>query len=168
MPVKKLPRDKVARQRAKAEQRDEKDKRVRLLMDMLMTGQYIPYITPTELGKQWDMQAHNVEIMAGQAARFLRLRLADDDVIGVTLLGGLQVCFARSVEDKETGDAVKAALGILGIRNKMGIEKRHIDGGSRSETFEVELSLIDEARRAAAENDGPAPASPTSTQGGPT
>ena len=151
------PLNKIARAKQKNDEKNEKDKRVRLLCDIISTGQYIPYITPTELGKQWGLSRHSVEGMAAQAARHIRLCLSEDDIVGSTLLSGLQLCFAKAVEKNQTGDVVKAALGIVGIREKFGFEKRRTDMDKRSETFEVELALIDEARRAAEENAAPAP-----------
>lgn len=167
-PAKKRPRRRVTpKAPSKREgQKAQKDKRVRLIADMLITAQYIPHVTPAELADQWGITPHEVEVMASETARYLRLRLSDDDILGATLLGGLQTIFANAVGKNEAGDAVKAALAIIGIRPKLWTDG---SGGANAppETFELELALVDEARRAAETNEAPAIHAPPPPAEGP-
>jgi hypothetical protein len=141
----------------------EKDKRIRLLLDIIATGQYVTHVTPSTLAKQWGIGQHNVEEMAAEAARFIRMRMADDDILGATLLGGLQTIFASAVSGGEAGDAVKSALAIVGIKEKLwkvGPAADYTHGvDMAAETMALELSLVDEARAAAASNEA-APVAP--------
>lgn len=151
----------------------EKDKRIRLLLDIISTGQYVTHVTPSTLAKQWGIGQHNVEEMAAEAARFIRMRMADDDILGATLLGGLQTIFASAVSGGEAGDAVKSALAIVGIKEKLwkvGQAGYDCTNGvdMAAETMALELSLVDEARAAAAANEAaPAPPQPPPVDEGP-
>ena len=152
----------------RAQQKIQKDKRFRLILDILITGQYVTHVTPTNLAEQWDLSVKEVEDMASDAARALRLQIADDDILGVTLLGGLQTIFAAAIDKGESGDAVKSALAIVGIKEKLwkaGQRQDHTTGVDMvAETMAIELALVDEARAAAAQNEAPAPAPPPPAQ----
>lgn len=139
----------------RAELKAEKDKHIRLLMDILITGQYVTHVTSATLAEQWGVTKHCVEDLASEAARFLRLRLADDDILGVTLIGGLQGLFATAVDKSSTGDAVKSALAIVGIKDKLWKTGTGRGETGDPEALPLELALVDEARAAAAQNEAP-------------
>lgn len=94
--------------------------RVEHIAQMIARGQYVTGDTAHELAKIWNLQSFNyIEHLAGEARRLLDARLdkSRDSLIAEAMVT-LQTARRIAIEEGKPGDAVKAALAILGVADK--------------------------------------------------
>jgi hypothetical protein len=95
--------------------RDLKDERIRHLITLLSTNQYMSTVTPYELEKDWGVKATYIEHLAGDAARIMRFSLLNNDLVFAQVAAGLQFIQAAATHEGKYGEAIKAMLARVAI-----------------------------------------------------
>lgn len=145
-----------------------KEARVRHIMTLITSGQWVTWVTAEQLSHEpdpelpegergWGISIVQIEALASDAAARLRERLASDDITRAATIGALEMIRTLAMQERKWDSAVKAILAINGIqvRGKLGADILDPANGGQH-TININNIIRPEAIAAAAKNEAAA------------
>jgi len=125
------------------EEREEKSakkqERVRFLMTLIATSQYVTHLTADQYAREWRLSVGYVEQLACEAAARLREKVFTDDLIHVSVLTTLQTIAATAMaasaeagERPEQEDPIDRRLRIRRELDRRGERARILEAAARA------------------------------------
>jgi len=106
------------------------EERIRHLITLMVSGNYITHITPARLAIEWGVAPNTVEHYACEASRRLRATTTESPELRARIKANMEVITVLALKSKRLRDAIEAQrllLGVVSLEEQIAREEKGQD-----------------------------------------